>query len=160
MRFLSQCIGLPVRDPSGEPIGTVADLIVAIGGAYPPVTGLVARTDGAGSSSRGVDVAVSTMTGARLGVRTIDIGKFRQRPTEILLKPTCSTSRSSTSRGARSSASTTSASTTSRAACASSRSTSERPACCAASASRDRSGPSPGTSGPRRPGALHRLGGR
>ena len=31
MRFLSQCIGLPVRDPSGEPIGTIADLIVAIG---------------------------------------------------------------------------------------------------------------------------------
>ena len=38
MRFLSQCIGLPVRDPSGEPIGTIADLIVAIGGKYPPVT--------------------------------------------------------------------------------------------------------------------------
>ncbi|MEO5964951.1 MAG: PRC-barrel domain-containing protein, partial [Candidatus Limnocylindrales bacterium] len=45
MRFLSQCIGLPVRDPSGEPIGTIADLIVAIGDRYPPVTGLVARTD-------------------------------------------------------------------------------------------------------------------
>ena len=41
MRFLSQCIGRPVRDPSGEPIGKVADLIVAIGDRYPPVTGLV-----------------------------------------------------------------------------------------------------------------------
>ena len=45
MRFLSRCIGLPVRDPSGEPLGTIADLIVAIGGKYPPVTGLVVRTD-------------------------------------------------------------------------------------------------------------------
>ena len=27
MRFLSQCIGLPVRDPSGEPLGTIADLV-------------------------------------------------------------------------------------------------------------------------------------
>ena len=36
MRFLSQCIGLPVRDPSGEPLGSIADLIVAIGGT--PVT--------------------------------------------------------------------------------------------------------------------------
>jgi len=38
MRFLSQSIGLPVRDPSGEPIGVIADLIVAIGNRYPPVT--------------------------------------------------------------------------------------------------------------------------
>ena len=45
MRFLSQCIGRPVRDPKGEPIGTIADLIVAIGDRYPPVTGLVVRTD-------------------------------------------------------------------------------------------------------------------
>ena len=41
MLYLSQVIGRPVRDGQGEPIGKVADLIVALGGAYPPVTGLV-----------------------------------------------------------------------------------------------------------------------
>ncbi len=86
MRFLSQCIGLPVRDPSGEPIGTIADLIVAIGDRYPPVTGLVARTDRRliflpWRNVEGLDEA-----GARLRVPTIDIGKFRQRRNEILLK--------------------------------------------------------------------------
>ncbi len=86
MRFLSQCIGLPVRDPSGEPIGTIADLIVAIGDRYPPVTGLVASTDKRliflpWRNVEGLDEA-----GARLRVPTIDIGKFRQRQNEILLK--------------------------------------------------------------------------
>jgi len=86
MRFLSQSIGLPVRDPSGEPIGTIADLIVAIGSRYPPVTGLVARTDRRRIFIPWRDVAGFDETGARLGVRTIDVSKFRQRPTEILLK--------------------------------------------------------------------------
>jgi magnesium transporter len=86
MRFLSQCIGLPVRDPSGEPLGTIADLIVAIGGKYPPVTGLVARTDRRRIFIPWRDVASFDETGARLRVRTIDVGKFSQRPNEILLK--------------------------------------------------------------------------
>jgi len=86
MRFLSQSIGLPVRDPSGEPIGSIADLIVAIGGTYPPVTGLVVRTDGRRIFIPWRHVAGFDETGARLGVRTIDVGKFSQRPTEILLK--------------------------------------------------------------------------
>ena len=46
MLYLSQAIGRPVRDQLGEPIGTVADLIVAIGDRYPPVTGIVVRTNG------------------------------------------------------------------------------------------------------------------
>src|SRR3990172_7235277 len=40
--------GPPARPPPrgrGEPIGKVADLIVAIGDRYPPVTGLVVKTD-------------------------------------------------------------------------------------------------------------------
>ena len=41
MLYLSQAIGRPVRDRHGEPIGKVADLIVAVGDRYPPVTGLV-----------------------------------------------------------------------------------------------------------------------
>jgi magnesium transporter len=86
MRFLSRCIGLPVRDPSGEPLGTIADLIVAIGGKYPPVTGMVVRTDKRRIFIPWGDVESFDADGARLRVRTIDIGKFRQRPNEILLK--------------------------------------------------------------------------
>lgn len=86
MRFLSRCIGLPVRDPSGEPLGTIADLIVAIGGRYPPVTGLVVRTDQRRIFIPWSDVADFDEASARLRVRTIDIGKFRQRQNEILLK--------------------------------------------------------------------------
>jgi magnesium transporter len=86
MQFLSRCIGLPVRDPSGEPLGSIADLIVAIGGKYPPVTGLVVRTDQRRIFIPWRDVASFDTEGARLRVRTIDIGKFRQRDNEILLK--------------------------------------------------------------------------
>ena len=45
MLYLSQAIGRPVLDATGEPIGKVADLIVAVGDRYPPVTGLVVATD-------------------------------------------------------------------------------------------------------------------
>jgi magnesium transporter len=86
MRFLSRCIGLPVRDPSGEPLGTIADLIVAIGGKYPPVTGLVVRTDRRRIFIPWSDVDALDDDGAHLRLRTIDIGKFRQRQNEILLK--------------------------------------------------------------------------
>jgi len=86
MLFLSQCLGLPVRDPSGEPIGTIADLIVAIGGKYPPVTGLVLSTDRRRIFMPWRDVDAFDATGATLLVRTIDIGRFTRRPSEILLK--------------------------------------------------------------------------
>ena len=86
MRFLSQCIGLPVRDPKGEPIGTIADLIVAIGDRYPPVTGLVARTDRRQIFLPWDSVERLDDAGARLSVHTIDITKFSQRETEILLR--------------------------------------------------------------------------
>ena len=69
MRFLSQVIGQPVRDPYGESIGTVADLIVAVGGRYPPVTGLVTRTDQR-QIFLPVDVRCMVDDGARLHVRT------------------------------------------------------------------------------------------
>jgi magnesium transporter len=86
MRFLSQCIGLPVRDPAGEPIGTIADLIVAIGGTYPPVTGLVVNADRRQIFLPWRNVEALDDSGARLRVPTIDIGKFRQRQNEIRLK--------------------------------------------------------------------------
>ncbi len=86
MLFLSQIVGRPVRDPSDEPLGTVADLIVAIGDQYPPVTGLVVATGRRKIFLPWRSVERLDATGARLRVQTIDIGKFRQRPDEILLK--------------------------------------------------------------------------
>src|ERR687896_1247459 len=86
MLYLSQAIGRPVRDPQGEPIGKVADLIVAIGDRYPPVTGLVVATD----RRRRIflpwsDVASFDEGGARLRTSKLDIDRFRQRPNELLL---------------------------------------------------------------------------
>ena len=83
--YLSQVIGRPVRDRQGEPIGKVADLIVAIGDRYPPVTGLVVSTGRRKIFVPWSDVATFDETGARLSTATIDIGKFRQRPNELLL---------------------------------------------------------------------------
>jgi magnesium transporter len=86
MLFLSQIIGRPVRDPADEPLGKVADLLVAIGDQYPPVTGLVMLTDRRKIFLPWPSVERLDASGARLRVRTIDIGKFQQRPDEILLR--------------------------------------------------------------------------
>jgi magnesium transporter len=86
MLYLSQAIGRPVRDQAGEAIGKVADLIVAIGDRYPPVTGLVVRTNGREIFLHWHAVASLDATGATLGTTAIDIGRFQQRPNEIRLK--------------------------------------------------------------------------
>ncbi len=86
MLYLSQAIGKPVRDQNGESIGKVADLIVAVGERYPPVTGLVIANNRRMIFLPWSSVAELDETSARLRTRTIDIGKFQQRPNEILLK--------------------------------------------------------------------------
>jgi magnesium transporter len=83
--YLSQVVGRPVRDRQGEPIGKVADLIVAIGDRYPPVTGLVVATGRRKIFVPWSDVASFDASGAVLSTATIDIGKFKQRPNELLL---------------------------------------------------------------------------
>ncbi|MFI5254330.1 MAG: magnesium transporter MgtE N-terminal domain-containing protein [Candidatus Limnocylindrales bacterium] len=83
--YLSQVIGRPVLDRHGEPIGKVADLIVAIGDRYPPVTGLVVKTDRRKIFLPWADVARFGADGAQLGTPTIEIDKFVQRPNELLL---------------------------------------------------------------------------
>jgi magnesium transporter len=85
MLYLSQAIGRPVRDRAGESIGKVADLIVAVGDRYPPVTGIVVETNRRRIFLPWSSVASLDESGARLGTQTIDIDKFRQRPNEILL---------------------------------------------------------------------------
>ena len=86
MLYLSQAIGRPVRDQHGESIGTVADLLVAIGDRYPPVTGLVVRTNGREIFLHWQSVTSLDAAGATLGTSAIDITKFQQRPNEIRLK--------------------------------------------------------------------------
>ena len=85
MLYLSQVIGRPVRDRNDEPIGKVDDLIVAVGGQYPPVTGLVVLTDHRKIFLPWSSVASLDPSGARLRTTTLDMAKFRQRPNEILL---------------------------------------------------------------------------
>jgi CBS domain-containing protein len=83
---LSQVIGRPVRDQNGESIGKVADLIVAVGERYPPVTGLVVLTDRRRIFLPWSSVATFDISGVRLNTSQLDITKFRQRQDEILLK--------------------------------------------------------------------------
>ena len=86
MLFLSQAIGRPVLDGNGEAIGTVADLIVAVGDRYPPVTGLVVATDRRLIFLPWSSVSSFDHAGAKLATSNIDIAKFQQRPIEIRLK--------------------------------------------------------------------------
>jgi len=86
MLYLSQAIGRPVLDGNGDPIGKVADVIVAVGDRYPPVTGLVVETDRRRIFLPWSSVDHLDAAGARLRTQTIDIGKFQQRPNEILLR--------------------------------------------------------------------------
>jgi magnesium transporter len=86
MLYLSQVIGRPVRDRQDEPMGRIADLIVAVGDRYPPVTGLVVQTDKRRIFVPWHSVTALDASGAQLRTRTIDIDKFRQRPNEILLR--------------------------------------------------------------------------
>jgi magnesium transporter len=86
MLYLSQAIGRPVRDRHGEPIGQVADLLVAVGDRYPPVTGLVVQTGRRRIFLPWSSVETLDDSGARLRTTTIDIEAFRQRPNEILLR--------------------------------------------------------------------------
>jgi len=66
MLYLSEAIGRPVLDRVGEPIGKVADLIVAVGDRYPPVTGLVVETDRRRIFVPWTSVEAFDLTGARL----------------------------------------------------------------------------------------------
>jgi magnesium transporter len=85
MLYLSQAIGRPVLDGNGEPIGKVADLIVAVGERYPPVTGLVVSTDRREIFVPWPSVDSLDAKGARLKTLQLDLGRFKQRPDEIRL---------------------------------------------------------------------------
>ena len=86
MLYLSQVIGRSVRDRNDEQIGKVADLIVAVGDRYPPVTGLVVETDRRRIFLPWTSVDRLDDSGAKLSTLTMDLAKFHQRPDEILLR--------------------------------------------------------------------------
>jgi len=86
MLYLSQAIGRPVLDAGGDAVGKVADLLVAVGDRYPPVTGLVVATGRRRFFLPWSGLDRLDASGARLRTQTIDIGKFQQRPNEILLR--------------------------------------------------------------------------
>ena len=86
MLYLSHAIGRPVLDATGEPLGKVDDLIVAVGNRYPPVTGLVVATDRRRIFLPWSQVARFDASGALLSGDTIDITRFQQRSDEILLR--------------------------------------------------------------------------
>ena len=86
MLYLSQAIGRPVLDATGEPMGKLDDLIVAIGDRYPPVTGLVVATGKRRIFLPWSHVGSFDASGARLSTGTIDITRFQQRPNEIQLR--------------------------------------------------------------------------
>ena len=87
VRHLSLGVGGELRDPGGERLGRVDDLIVRLGDEdYPPVTGAVATIAG-----RPVFVAAEQIVEISPGLVTLeadqlDLQHFRRRPQEVLLK--------------------------------------------------------------------------
>lgn len=86
MLHLSRLIGRSVRDGTGDAIGVIDDLIVAVGASHPPVTGLVARTGRRRIYLPWSAVAALDERGAAVAAKRIDISRFKQREHEILLK--------------------------------------------------------------------------
>jgi CBS domain-containing protein len=83
---LSCLLGGPVQGPDGSRVGSVADVIVRLGDAtYPPVTGLVVKTDEGERFARIADVAALSSEGVRLDADLSRLGPFERRRGEVLL---------------------------------------------------------------------------
>ncbi len=84
---LSLVVGGELRDPEGERLGRVDDLIVRLGDEdYPPVTGVVATVAGRPvfvASEQIVEIGPGFVT---LEADQLDLQHFRRRPQEVLLK--------------------------------------------------------------------------
>ena len=84
---LSLVVGGELRDPAGERLGRVDDLIVRLGDEdYPPVTGVVASVAGRPvflAAEQVVEIAPGLVT---LEADQLDLQHFRRRPQEVLLK--------------------------------------------------------------------------
>lgn len=85
MLYLSQLIGVPIRDRDGERVAAVRDLIARIGEKYPPVTGVVARQGRRSFFIPITSVAAITTGGVTLSTNKLNLGTFTRRDGEILL---------------------------------------------------------------------------
>lgn len=84
--FASRILKLPLLGPDGETIGRVHDLVLGppVGGAAPPLLGLVASV-----SRRSIFVAAARVSGiapsgVRLRTQAVDLRPFQPRRTELL----------------------------------------------------------------------------
>jgi magnesium transporter len=83
--YLSQLLGLPVRDRLGEKIATVKDLIVRFGTDYPPVIGIMARSRRRDFFIARHHVTEITEQKVQLSTYKLDLQPFARRAGEILL---------------------------------------------------------------------------
>lgn len=91
--YLSELVGKPVRDPRGNPVGLLGDLIVRLTGPFPPVAGLTLRVGGVGRDVRPLatfmawsQVAELDVGGIALSSARLDLQPFRRRSGELLLE--------------------------------------------------------------------------
>lgn len=85
MLYLSQLIGVPIRDRDGERVAVVRDLIARIGEKYPPVTGVVARQGRRSFFIPISGIADIAVDGVTLATNNLNLGNFTRRDGEILL---------------------------------------------------------------------------
>jgi CBS domain-containing protein len=84
---LSLVTGGALRDPAGERLGRVDDLIVRLGDAgYPPITGFLVTVAGRRSYLPAERVADMEHGSVTLRSPKLDLGRFERRPEEVLLK--------------------------------------------------------------------------
>jgi magnesium transporter len=85
--YLSDLIGLPVRDSAGAPLARLLDLIIRpdFVEPYPPVTGLVARLRRRAFFIPWDQVARADEVGITLNSATVSLEPFRRREGEVLL---------------------------------------------------------------------------
>ena len=91
--YLSQIVGKPVYDPENRPLGLLDELVVRLGGPFPPVTGLTVRFGGIGKSVASrqtflhwADVASVSAEGIRLSTLRLNLAVFHRRQGEIVLR--------------------------------------------------------------------------
>src|ERR1700694_308440 len=84
--MLTQVVGSPLLNPSGERLGRVQDLIVRLADSgYPPVTGLKVKVGGRDVFVDAKLLAKLAPNDTRLGAQTRDLRRFERRPGEVLL---------------------------------------------------------------------------
>jgi CBS domain-containing protein len=84
---LAGLIGSPVRNPAGDPIGKVVDVVARWDGQepYPPITGLVLKVGGRRTYAAMDQVAEVRRDGVRLESAVLNLLEFSRREGEILL---------------------------------------------------------------------------